>query len=94
MKVYFDQQSLATVISYHEVKNLSGVRIKVDKAIEDTINVIFFSLNCVYKFRPCGSGLYFLDVENIINHCYPSNDNSETVDTYSFVQSVASNKEF
>ena len=71
MKVYFDQHSLATVISYHEIKNLLGVTIKVDTDVEDTINVIFSTLNCVYKFCPCGAGLYFLDMENMINHRYP-----------------------
>ena len=33
MKVYFDQHSLATVISYHQVKNLPGFKIKVDTEI-------------------------------------------------------------
>ena len=40
MKVYLDQESLGTVISYHEVKNLSELRIMVDKNIKDMINVV------------------------------------------------------
>ena len=94
MEVYFDQESLATVISYHEVTKLPGVRIMVDTDVEDTVNVIFQESNCIYKFRPCGAGLYFLDVENMENHYYQLTDNNEEVEGYSFVQSVASNKKF
>ena len=57
MKVYFDQELLGTVISYHEVKNLPGMRIVVDTNIEDMINVIFLKTQQVFKFLPCSAGL-------------------------------------
>ena len=95
MKVYFDQESLATVLSYHEMKNLPGIRITIDTAVEDSINVYIEEKEEVFKFMPCGASLYFLDVENMSNHRYKHNltDNTEAVTNYSFVQSVASNKE-
>ena len=64
----------------------------VDTNIEDTINVIFSGK--VLKFCPCGAGLYYLDVQNMNNHCYQLNDNIEEFNIYSLVQSVASNKDF
>ena len=96
LKVYFDQESLATVVSYHEVSQLPGVRIVVDTAVENTINVTMEEEYCVYKFRPCGAGLYYLDVDSMENHYYDLKvtNNNETVAPYSLVQSVASNKEF
>ena len=94
LKVYFDQDSLATVISYNEVTKLSGVRIFVDTDVENTINVIMKESNCVYKFRPCGAGLYYIDMDVMEDHYFELIDSSDDVEPYTFVQSVATNKRF
>ena len=93
MKVYFEQESLATVLSYYQVKNLPDFKIHTDTDIEDAINVIDKKRNMIYKFRPCGTGLYFLNIEDMTNHVYPLNVTSQAVTPYSFIQSVATNKE-
>ena len=95
MKVHFDQESLATFFSCHEVKNLPEIRITVDTAVEDSINVCIEEKEEVHKIRPCEAGLNYLEVENIINHCHKCNLTiiSETITAYYFVQSTTSNKE-
>ena len=91
LNVYFDQDSLATVISYNEVTKLAGVRIFVDTDAENTINVIMKESNYVYKFRPCGAGLYYLDMDVIGDTFFELTDSSDDVEPYTFLQSVATN---
>ena len=92
MKVYLDQKSLGIFILYHEVKNLPVVRIVVDVDIEDTINIIPLETEQVFKFCPCDTGLYCLNVHDMDNHYYQLTDIREHVTDYSLVQSVATNK--
>ena len=40
MDIHFDQNSLATVISYHSMAALPNIRIMVDTSVEDVINVV------------------------------------------------------
>jgi hypothetical protein len=94
LKAYFDQTSLATVVSYHDMASLQGVRITVDTDVEDVINVTLEQTNSSYKFRPCGAGLYYIDIDAMENHYYELNDSRYEVDAYNLVQSVASNKTF
>ena len=96
LKVYFDQESLATIVSYYEVSILPGVTMIVNSKVENTINVVVEDQNCTYKFRPCGSGLYYVDIDAMEDHCYELEvtDNSYVVAPYSLVQSVASNRKF
>ena len=70
LKVYFDQNSMATIVSYHEVSILPGVSIVVNTKKENTINVEVEDHNCMYKFRPCGSGLYYVDMDKMKEHFF------------------------
>ena len=96
LKVYFNQDSLATIVSYYEVSILPRVSMIVNSKVENTINVVVEDQNCVYKFQPCGPGLYYVDIDAMKDHCYELEvtDSSEVVASYSLVQSVASNREF
>ena len=96
LKVFFDQTSMATILSYYEVSILPNVSIVVDTKEENTINVVVENEQCMYKFRPCGSGLYYVDMDALDYHYYELNltNNNQDVEPYSFVQSVTSNNFF
>lgn len=97
MKVYFDQNSMANVLSYHEVKSLPGIRITMDTEVEDTINVILKEKNEYLKFKLCGAGLYYLDVAKMSEHRFAyltANEDVIAYSDYTLVQTVARNCEF
>ena len=79
--VYFNPKSLANILSLAQVQNM--FRVTMDTAEEPTM-MVHLSDDLILKFTQCGSGLYYYDVK----------ENSATVNSYSFLSTVRSNKDY
>ena len=72
LEVHYNQKSIATILSFHTLSKLAGLRIVYDNLVNDVIHVILpngFSLD----FNPCDKGLYYLDsskldLNNVFQH--------------------------
>ena len=84
MSVHYNPSSLANVLSFDTVAQLSGVRITLDTLIERGFLVTYKDMTL--KFRPCSDGLYYFDTNTL--------KSKSTVTDYSFLETVKSNKEF
>ena len=92
MDVHFDQNLLATVISYHAVTALPNVRIMVDTSVEDVSNVVMEYKHKMLIFRPCGRGLHYFDTASEKNYEKVLNTDKQSVNSYSMIQGVHTNK--
>ena len=88
IKVHFKKDSMANILSFKDVSELSGVHITMDTKKEDAIVVTTKEGN-VIRFKPYSNGLFYYDMETVT-----SNKFKETVKPYSLVQTVESNKQF
>ena len=59
LKVHFNAESMANILSMKDVASLPGVRVVHDSSTERAILIHF--TNCTYKFKECRKGLYFFD---------------------------------
>lgn len=68
MPVFFNEQSLANVLSFKKVAAIEDVRITFDTTIEKAI--VVHVNNITFKFKECKDGLYYFDMTNynIENH--------------------------
>ena len=62
MTVQFNQNSIATIISFKEVTYIPGVRITTEKNQERVMTVTITWKS--FKFKECESRLCFYDIEN------------------------------
>ena len=69
LKCFFNSESIANVLSYDKIANLSNVRITTDTVIEKAIFVHFTSpnTNTTHKFSSCRDGLYYFDATHLLN---------------------------
>jgi len=65
ISVYFDENSMATILSLKDIANIPGMRITMDTSVEKAINVKFKS--AVFKFVECSDSLYYYDVVDAKN---------------------------
>jgi hypothetical protein len=79
--VYFNPNSLANILSLAQVQKM--FRVTMDTAEEPTM-MVHLSDDLILKFTQCGSGLYFYDIKEI----------SANVNSYSFLSTVRSNKDY
>ena len=86
MDVWYNEESLANILSLKEVSNLDGVKVVLDTSKDPAIKVVLQD-NTVLNFNQIGGGLYGYDVKEGIK----TNDD---VNCYSFVSTVKQNKSF
>ena len=60
MTVHFNQNSMATILSFNEVTDIPGVRINTDTNQECVVTVTPQNGKYV-KLKECKSGIYFYD---------------------------------
>ena len=89
LTVFFNPNSMATILSMRDVANIPGVQICMDTNKERAI-FVFFNGKTI-KFQECASGLYFYDtVEDL---AIVTKHISETVIGYSALQTTRENKQ-
>ena len=67
LKVHYDEDSLATVLSVKDVANIENVKIIMDTSKERAISVIIKG-DRIIKFLQCNSGLYYFDTDHPEKH--------------------------
>ena len=60
MKVHFNKNSMANILSFKEVADIPGVRITTDTKQGRAMKVSLGKVRTL-KYKECGSGLYFYD---------------------------------
>ena len=85
MRVFFNPESMANILSLSDIANIEGVRITMDTDIDRAIQLHF--QNEVLTFRECIDGLYYWD---------SSSKSKLPITNYStsFAQTVHNNKKF
>ena len=63
IKMFFNKNSLATILSFHDVAEIPGVNIRINKS-EDRAIFVALPDSHVLKFTECSSGLYYVDIDN------------------------------
>ena len=66
MPVYYNEDSIANVLSFGQVAGLAGVRVLFDTDVRRSIVVIIGGHT--YDFKECSNGLYYIDMDNLNNH--------------------------
>ena len=95
IKTYYNEDSLANIISLHDLITAEGVTIKLDSEKDPGFSVTY--QNQVFHFMPFATGLYYYDT-----NCAPqviTKDEGETkpksnVTHYSLLQTVNDNKQY
>ena len=85
LELHYNQNLIATILSFKIVANLPGVRVVYDSDKEDVIHVILPN-KFVLSFKPCKDGLYYLDSTKI-NITQPLNN-----PRFTLLSTVAHNK--
>ena len=67
MKVHFNKDYMATILSFKEVADIPGARITKDTKQEIAMTVSLGN-GRILKFKECESGLYFYDTEKKENN--------------------------
>ena len=86
-KMYYNPESLATVLGLKYALNVPGVTVKFDSTKSRSFEVTYNGK--VYEFKECKEGLYYFDTDVDSN-----NKPNENVNKYSLLQSVENNKKF
>ena len=94
LNVNFDQDSLATVIYYHEIVSLPNLYIVVDTSVEDMFNIVIKDDNKTLIFHPYSGGLYYYYTSNEARHVLELTHSKSTISSYSIVQIVRINTKF
>ena len=76
MKVRFNKESMATILSFKEVADIPGVRITTDTKQERAMTVSLGNRRNL-KIKECESGLYFYDTEKKENNVEEINNINE-----------------
>ena len=84
LPVFFEEDSLGTVLSLNDVSKIKGARLIMDTEKEKAI-YLHLGNGKTFKFSACDSGLYIYDLRN---------DNNKNVTAYSAVQTVRENESF
>ena len=67
LKVHFNEESMANILSMKDVASIPGVRVIYDSSAERAILVHFN--NCIYKFKECREGIYCFDTTSGPEKC-------------------------
>ena len=90
VRVHYNPDSIATILALKDVASIPGCYITMDTRVAREMRVTFED-GKTYLFKECGDGLYFY---NTADNAGVDEDNSinPTVNSYSFLQTVASNE--
>ena len=92
MKVHFNANSIANIVSLSDIANLDGAKLTMDTSVERAINL--HVNNMTIQFKECADGLYYYDTNAPINtNSNPSNTMNVTNYSTSLVQTVNNNKQ-
>jgi len=86
IKVWFDENSLANILSMNEVANIDGVSITMDTSIDNAI-IVNFPDGHSFRFEQINDGLYAYNPVSEIK-------SNNTITNYSFASTVKANKNF
>ena len=84
IKVHYNSESMAIILSLLDVANLEGARITMDTDVERAI--ILHYNGQTLKFKECIDGLYYIDARNM------NKDKTHITNYSSFTSTVAANK--
>ena len=91
LKVYFNAESIANIVSLSDIANLEGAWLTMDTNVERAIN-LHIGGNTL-QFKECSDGLYYYDTKSPLSNPNPSNTMAITnYSPSSFVQTVYENK--
>ena len=62
MKVHFNKNSMANILSFKEVADILGVRITPDTKQERLV-IVYLGNGRTFRFKDCKSGIYFYDTK-------------------------------
>jgi hypothetical protein len=94
LRVHYNELSMATILSLASVIELPGYFARMDSRMESAI-LVYTPSDKIYKFLQCKDGLYYFDTERADIHILTySNTELSDYPHPSFVQTVASNKQF
>ena len=94
MTVHFNQNSMATILSFKEVVDIPGVRIATDTNQERAMTDIPQN-GKFFRFKECKYRLYYYDTKKEDDEAEENNtiDNNTIID-YSCIQNVKENTNF
>ena len=90
IRVHFNENSMANILSFKTVANMEGTRITMDTRSGNSIHV-FLSDGTKYEFKQYKNGLYYFDTNDKIKSI---GKNKDSVINYSFLNTVQDNKEY
>ena len=91
MTVHFNQNYMATILSFKEVVYILGMRITTDTNQERAITVTLQN-GRFFRFKECKSGIYYCDTENKDDDSEEKNNiNNNTIIDYSCIQTINEN---
>ena len=93
MKVHFNKNSMATILSFKQVADLPGVIITTDTSKERSM-IVTLKDGTVFKFKECASGLYYFDTDKSSDEVAIVNNTRSNVTEYTMLQTVKGNQEF
>eukprot|EP00957_Ditylum_brightwellii_P080120 6093590-Ditylum_brightwellii.AAC.1 len=67
MKVYFNENTMATVLSLSNVTSPDGVHLTINM-LEECAILVYLSDDKVIKFKECDDGLYYFDTAAPLAH--------------------------
>ena len=91
LKVHFNEDSLANIVSLSDVASMPGARVTMDTDKERAI--LLHYNDSVVRFEECGDGLYYVNASELLNH-YNKHTVTNYSEPFSFTQTVSSNKSF
>ena len=91
LKVHFNAESLANIVSLSDIANLEGARLTMDTNVARAINLHINGVTL--QFKECSDGLYYYNTKEA-SSSYSNPSNAMVVTNYSpsFVQTVHANK--
>eukprot|EP00957_Ditylum_brightwellii_P029029 2193201-Ditylum_brightwellii.AAC.1 len=92
MKVHFNENTMATVLSLSDVVSLDGVHLTMNTLKERAI-LVHLSDDKVIKFKECDDGLYYFDTAAPLAHFVGVTSNNGVI-SYLFLQTVAENLKY
>ena len=85
---YYNPDTLATILAFHEVVALDDVEVKYDSEQENAFFVLSKSSERVMKFKQCGVGLYYYDESRPEEHEFKKSNLTNTQLNYNFLTSI------
>ena len=93
LQCYYNENTLATILAFHEVVALDDVEIKYDSTQENAFFLFFKSVDRIMKFKQCAVGLYYYDESKPEEHEYKRINFTNSQLNYTFLSSINRTKQ-